>query len=249
MSDKEWNCPDRNPDGGAGEIEIDLLELFYRLLENARRIVAAAVAGMLVFGVYSFVLATPMYRATCRLYVTNAGDSAINLSDLQIGSYLAADYQEVFNTWEVHEKVLENLGLDYTYDQLERMLAVSNPGDTRILDVTVTSDDPKRAADMANEYANVARGYISLTMDTNEPSILSRALRPESPVSPRRAFNTALGFMLGALVMSAVVTAQFLLDDRIKTADDIRRYAGMAALAIVPVNNAAAKADRSGGRR
>ena len=250
MKDKELMRLDQNPDGGAesaGEIEIDLLELFYQLLENGRRIAAAAVAGMLVFALYSFVLATPMYQATCRLYVTNAGDSAINLSDLQIGSYLTADYREVFSTWEVHEKVLENLGLDYTYEQLGTMLTVSNPGDTRILDVTVASDDPKQAADMANEYADVARAYISLTMDTNEPTVLSKALVPDKPVSPRRAFNTALGFVLGALVMIAVVTAQFLLDDKIKTADDIRKYADMAALAVVPINNETAQPDRRNG--
>ena len=254
MKDRELRGPDQGRESGAdmnGEIEIDLLELFYRLLENAKKIAAAAVAGMLIFALYSFVLAVPLYEATCRIYVTNAGDSAINLSDLQIGSYLTADYREVFDTWEVHESVLQNLGLDYSYEELGEMLTVSNPSDTRILDVKVTSDDPKEAANMANEYAKVARAYISRTMDTNEPTILSSALVPEKPVSPRRLFNTALGFLLGALVMIAVTTVQFLLDDKIKTSDDIRKYTGMAALAVVPANDPSAVPEQSrpGGRK
>ena len=249
MKDKELQRLEQGVESGAGmseEIEIDLLELFYRLLENVKKIIAGAVIGMLLFAFYSFVLATPMYEATCRIYVTNASDSAINLSDLQIGSYLTSDYQEVFDTWEVHEKVRQNLGLDYTYEELGKMLTVSNPSDTRILDVTIASDDPREAATMANEYAEVARGYISLTMDTNEPTILSQALLPEKPVSPRRLFNTALGLVLGALVMIGVVTVQFLLDDKIKTADDIRKYTDMAALAVVPSNENSAKLDRKG---
>ena len=249
MKDKELLRLDPGAEGGAGmsgEIEIDLLELFYRLLENVKKIIAGAVIGMVLFAFYSFVLATPMYEATCRVYVTNASDSAINLSDLQIGSYLTSDYKEVFDTWEVHEKVRQNLGLDYSYEKLRDMLKISNPSDTRILDVTVSSADPKEAATMANEYAKVARGYISLTMDTNEPSILSQALVPEKPISPRRLFNTALGFLLGALAMGGIITVQFLMDDKIKTADDIRKYADMAALAIVPRNGESATPGRKG---
>ena len=249
MNDKELQCLERTSEAG-GEFEIDLLELFYRLLENARKIIAGGIAGMLLLAAYSFLLASPMYEATCRIYVTNAKDSALNLSDLQIGSYLTADYREVFDTWEVHESVLQNLGLGYSYDELREMLTVSNPADTRILDVKVASADPREAANMANEYAKVARAYISRTMDTNEPTVLSSALVPERPVSPRRLFNTAMGFLLGALAMAAVTTVQFLLDDKIKTSDDLRKYTGMAALAVVPANGAAAPDQgRQGGRK
>lgn len=218
------------------EIEIDLMELFFRLIENAKKIIAGALVGMFLFAAYSFLLATPMYEATCKIYVLSASDSAISLSDLQIGANLTADYKEVFNTWEVHEQVLQNLGLNYTYSELKDMLSISNPSNTRILAITVTSADPVEAAAMANEYAEVASRFISDTMATDEPSLLSKALQPTHPVSPRKVFNTALGFLLGAVVMCAIVTVKFILDDKIKTAEDIRKYTGMATLAVVPVN-------------
>lgn len=216
------------------ENEIDLMELFYRLLENSKKIIALALVGMLVFGIYSFVFATPMYEATCKLYVMSASDSAINLSDLQIGSYLTSDYQEVFDTWEVQEQVIQNLGLDYTYNELRDMLTLTNPSDTRILYITVKSENANKSAVIANEFAKVASQYISLTMETDEPSVLSEALAPTQPVSPHKMRNMALGLILGALVMCAIVIVQFLLDDKIKTAEDIRKYTGMATLAVVP---------------
>lgn len=239
MSDKELQRLDQRMDDTAdngAEVEIDLMELFYRLIENAKKIIAAALAGMIIMGIYSFVLATPMYEATCKLYVMSASDSAINLSDLQIGSYLTSDYQEVFDTWEVHEMVLSQLGLDYSYEQLESMIEVTNPGDTRILYITVTSDDPQEAKTMANAYAEVASSYIAKTMKTDEPSILSAALLPTKPVSPRKTLNMALGLVLGAVVMMAIVVVQFLMDDKIKTAEDIRKYIDMPTLAVVPTN-------------
>ena len=220
----------------AVDTEIDLLELFYRLIERWKYIVAAACVGALVMIVYSFVLATPIYEATSKLYVMTASDSAINLSDLQIGSYLTSDYQEVFNTWEVQEMVLQNLGLDYSYQQLSEMITVSNPSNTRILNVTAKHRDPQTAARLANEYASVAGRYISETMKTDEPSLLSEALTPTRPVSPKKARNTILGFLIGALLMIAIVTIQFIMDDKVKTAEDIRRYADLPTLALVPVN-------------
>lgn len=252
MNEKELQRVDQKIEDNvesSKEIEIDLMELFFRLIENAKKIIAGALVGMFIFAAYSFLLATPMYEATCKIYVMSASDSAINLSDLQIGAALTADYQEIFNTWEVHEQVLQNLGLDYSYNELEDMISVTNPSSTRILAITVTSDDPAEAAAMANEYAAVASRYISDTMMTDEPSMLSKALEPTDPVSPRKVFNTALGFLLGALVMCAIVTVQFILDDKIKTAEDIRKYTGMPTLAVVPINGDFMSSNREKGGR
>ena len=219
--------------------EIDILELFYRLIERWKYIVTAACVGALIMIVYSFVLATPIYQATSKLYVMSASDSAINLSDLQIGSYLTSDYQEVFSTWEVQEMVLQHLGLDYTYPQLESMITISNPSNTRILNITASNSNPQLAASLANEFASVASRYISETMKTDEPSLLSEALVPSKPVSPKKMLNTILGFLVGALLMIAIITVQFIMDDKVKTAEDIRRYADLPTLALVPINGSA----------
>lgn len=220
-----------------GEIEIDLLELFYYLLERVWYLLAAALFGAVVMLSLSIFVLTPKYEATAKLYVVSSSDSAINLSDLQIGSYLTSDYQEVFTTWEVHEQVLQNLGLDYDYEELEDMIKIENPADTRILHVTVTSEDPVEATAMANEYAKVAQRYIKETMSSDEPNIFSTALEPLEPVSPRKLLNTALGFAGGLLLMAAVFVVRFLTDDKIKTSDDIAKYIGVPTLAIIPSVN------------
>lgn len=251
MNEKELQALEKKyePQTGSGEFEIDLMELFFRLVENARKIIAGALVGMLIFAFYSFLLATPVYEATCKIYVLGSSDSAINLSDLQIGASLTSDYLQVFDTWEVQEQVLQNLGLNYSYAELDSMLTVTNPSNTRILSISIQSDDPAEAAAIANEYASVVSRYISDTMATDEPSLLSKALTPTKPIGPRKLFNTAIGFILGALVMCVIVVVQFILDDKIKTAEDIRKYTGMATLAIVPINGDYAAPSDKGGRK
>jgi capsular polysaccharide biosynthesis protein len=219
------------------ETEIDLTELIYRLLEKVKYIILFSLLFALVAGVYAFFIQTPMYKATAKLYVMSPSDSAINLSDLQIGTYLTNDYQEVFKTWEVHEMVVKDLGLSYTYEQMQDMLTVTNPTDTRILYITVTSADPGEATNIANEYASVAQKYISSTMATEEPNVLSVALRPTLPTSPNKTKSVLIGLILGFFLSVAVITVQFVMDDKIKTAEDISKYAGLATLAIVPILN------------
>ena len=230
-------------------IEIDMQALLFRLLDKWLFIVGAALVGAVVMAITSFLFLTPMYEATSKLYVLSANDSAINLSDLQIGAYLTKDYQEVFNNWEVHQQVIDNLGLEYTYEELAEMLTISNPTDTRILCITIRSDNPQEAKEIANEYSDVAKRYIGVTMKTEEPMIMSEALLPTKPVSPRKALNTFLGFVLAGFVAAAIVVVQFVLDDKTKTADEILKYANMPTLAVVPAKESDTRMNTSGKKR
>lgn len=217
------------------EREIDLVELGFELLDKLKYIVIAAILGVLIAAVYTFGIAVPQYEAVAKLYVLNSGDSVVNLSDLQIGNYLAKDYTEVFQTWEVNEMVRGNLGLNYTYEQLKNMVTVNNPADTRILYITVRSADPQEAANMANEYAKVVSAFVSDVMATEHPNTLSKAITPTNPVSPRKARNLIIGLLLGIVLAVALIVVRFVLDDSIKSADDVTQHTGLPVLAIIPM--------------
>lgn len=233
----------------ANTTTIDLVDLAYRLLANWKLIVALAVLLAVVMGVYTFAFITPMYEATSVIYVLSPSDSAIDMSDLQIGTALTSDYVKVFDMWEVHEGVISNLGLPYSYSQIRNMLSVKNDADTRMLDITITSPSPTEAAAIANEYAEVVSDYIAQTMSTDRPNMVSSALVPANPVSPNKTRNIMLGFILGALIGAGIVTVRMLLDDKYKTAEDIRKYAGLYTLAVIPLEDADGGKDRRGGRR
>lgn len=217
------------------EQEIDLLELLHVLLGSLKFIVLAAVIGGALLGGYSYFFATPMYASTASMYVISSRDSVVDLSSIQIGSYLTADYQEVLKTWEVNERVRENLGLSYTRQQLEEMMTIENPTNTRIISIEIKSENPQEAASIANEYAEVASAYIAETMITDKPNILSVALPAEFPYSPNIMRNGLIGLLLGGLAAAAVFTVRYVLNDKIMSADDIDKYIGIATLAVVPL--------------
>ena len=114
------------------EMEIDLVALFYRLLEKIHWILLTALIAAAITGIIVYKVITPVYQATAKIYIVGS-DTTISLSDLQIGSNLAADYQEVFKNWHVHELVDKRLNLDYSYTKLSSMITVSNPANTHVL--------------------------------------------------------------------------------------------------------------------
>ena len=217
------------------EETIDLLELLYALLGKWREIAAATVACALIAAIGVLFFVTPKYQASSTIYVISRKDSAINISDLQIGTALTDDYIQVFHMWEVQEKVISNLDLPYTYSQLDGMLSVTNASNTRMLEITVTSESAQEAADIANEYAEVVRDYIAKKMATDKPSIMSTALVPTVPVSPNKTKSILLGALLGFVVSAGVIVVITLLDDTYKTAEDIKKYTGLVTMAVIPL--------------
>lgn len=217
------------------EETIDLLELLYALLGKWREIAAATVACALIAAIGVLFFVTPKYQASSTIYVISRKDSAINISDLQIGTALTDDYIQVFHMWEVQEKVISNLDLPYTYNQLDGMLSVTNASNTRMLEITVTSESAQEAADIANEYAEVVRDYIAKKMATDKPSIMSTALVPTVPVSPNKTKSILLGALLGFVVSAGVIVVITLLDDTYKTAEDIKKYTGLVTMAVIPL--------------
>ena len=227
---------------------IDLVDLFYRLLASWKLILCLALVAAVASGVYTIYFVTPLYSATSIIYVLSP-ESIINVSSLQLGNALASDYLKVFNMWEVHEEVRSNLELNYSYTKLKSMLSVSNTSGTRMLDINVKSSSPQEAADLANEYAKVVSEFIHETMAVDKPSIMSVALKPTNPVSPNRVQNIALGFIGGAMVAAAIVVFRFLMDDKLRTSDDIRQYAGLVTLAVVPVEDEEDSLDINKGKK
>ena len=229
---------------------LDLVELFYYLLSKVHIILLGMIAGALLLGAYATNRVVPVYTATSKLYIVGSTGASI-IADLQIGTVLTMDYQEVFKTWEVHQMVNEALGTNYSYSALQSMISVSNPEDTRILYITARHPDSQTAADIANAYATAAKRFIVQTMKTDEPSTFSIALVPGVSSGGGVTGYVIRGMLLGTVLSVGLLVLIFLLDNRPKSPEDVMRYANIPTLAVIPVNlelSGAKKRGRKAGR-
>ena len=71
-------------------------------------------------------------------------------------------------------------------------------------------------------------------MDQQEPNVFEYGYVNNQHVSPSKTKNTMIGTLAGGVLAAAVVILLHLLDDSIKTPDDIERYLGLNTLASLP---------------
>lgn len=212
---------------------IDLIELFYYCLSKCYIVIIAALIGAIWMGVSNVFFSTPIYTATSKLYIVGQTGESI-MYDLQIGTVLTLDYQEVFQTWEVHQMVNEQLKTEFPYSMLQSMIKVTNPEDTRVLYITVTYPDAQMAADIANAYAMAGKRFITESMLTDEPTTFSVALVPSIPNSSSTTSQVIKGFLLGTVLAGGLLVLAFVLDNRPKSPDDIMACSGLPTLAVIP---------------
>ena len=198
-------------------------------------IIAAALIGMIAAGVFTKFCVTPTYEATAKLYVQEAQGKVVDLSAINLSDKLTADYVQVFKNWHVHESVIRNLDLPYSYRQIERMLTINTPENTRIIEITVTSTDPNEAYDIAMAYAKVAPAFIEAKMETSRPNIFEEPRVPSRPSSPNMTLNVFIGTFLGAVAAVAVIFIQFVSDDRVRNAEMLQKRLGLATLGMMPI--------------
>ena len=213
------------------EIEIDLSEIFHLLFKKLWLIIFCFFLGAGVTGLYTKVVVTPQYEATSMLYIIGSSGNALDLSDLQIGTQLTSDYQSLAISRPVVNKVIKNLGLNTTYEQLIQTISLENPTDTRFLKISVTNEDPKMAKNISNALAETLIDRVVTVMHTDKPTIAEYAVVPDYPVSPSVSKNTMLGGLLGAMLMIAFIVLMYIADDTIKDEEDVEKYLKLNTLA------------------
>lgn len=228
-------------DRDADVMTIDLVEVFQVIWHWLWLIVLVALAcGTAAYAFSKFVLPEE-FESTTKIYVldkSGAGgtNSQSTYSDLQVGMQLTKDYVELIKSRTVLEAVMKDNHLDqtYTYEQFAEMVNVQTPADTRIVTITVTNHDPALAQKLADDIRKRSGELIIKTMQIDAVNTYEKANYPDRKSAPSCGRWAVVAALIGALAVSAVVIARYLLDDTIKTSDDVEKYLGLSNLALIP---------------
>ena len=216
-------------------IEIDLVELLGVILHNLWIIIVSGVIVAAVALLVSYFVITPKYESVTKIYViskTNA--DTMTYSDLQAGSTLTKDYKELVKSRPVLEEVIAETGIDVELKGLEEQITVEVPTDTRIVSITVEDKDPYEARIIADSVRIAASKHIREVMDTEAVNVVEEASLPIEKSSPSILKNTAIGYAVGLFLAIAIVIINYIMDDTIKTPDDVEKFLGVSVLGSIP---------------
>ena len=214
-----------------------LLKKFYWLL------LAGIIAAACVYAVLALFV-TPTYESKVSFYVYNSANNTqqvgtINNSDLQAAESLATTYSKILESNSVLDAVLEDLNTagELSRKELSRMIEVSVVSNTQLLEVVVTSTDAQFACRIADAFGRVAPTEIVRITKAGGVEVVDHPEVATEKSSPRTVFDSALGFVVGAILASLVLVMQMLSDTTIYLPEDIEKLAGVTVLGQIPEIN------------
>lgn len=225
------------------ELTIDLGELFMVLWSKIHIILLSTILLALVAFVGTKIFITPQYTSETKMYVLSKQDASagVTYNDLITGTQLTKDYMELVKSRPVLEQAIAVLNLDMSADELSNMVSVENQTDTRIISIQVTSPKPKQAKEIADAIREAVGAQITKITDADAVNTVEEGSLPTSPSSPNVAKNMAMGGILGFILAVGILTLIYILDDTIKTPDDVEKYLGLNVLTSIPIQEGTRK--------
>ena len=217
--------------------EIDLFRLAgYLWSKKYLILLSTLIAGFLYLGfVYFFV--APKYEAKITLYANNYNTSDVSTSittnDISASVKLVNTYAAIIVSDPVIDEVIENTGGGVSSEGLIHSIQIDAVNDTEVFTVKVKNTDPERAAELANEIANVAPKKIESIVEGCSVKVISLAKTPQKAVSPSYSDSFVRGAFGGFVLILAILILLELLDTSIKSADDMK-YWSYPVLGTVP---------------
>lgn len=215
---------------------IDLLEVLEVVRQHILIIVLVTViAAAAGFGFSRFVM-VPQYEASALMIVNTRQDTTANVTSDQINSAtkLVSTYSIIIKSDTVLQQVISNLGLTLTYDQLKERVTVSAVDDTQVMQITVRSDNPEWARQVCEQITTISPDVILESVEAGSVKLISQAAVTPEPVSPNVMKNTAIAALLGLVVSIGIVVLRELLDNKIKSEDDVRKYLDLPVVGVIP---------------
>lgn len=215
---------------------IDLLEVLEVVRQHILIIVLVTViAAAAGFGFSRFVM-VPQYEASALMIVNTRQDTTANVTSDQINSAtkLVSTYSIIIKSDTVLQQVISNLGLTLTYDQLKERVTVSAVDDTQVMQITVRSDNPEWARQVCEQITAISPDVILESVEAGSVKLISQAAVTPEPVSPNVMKNTAIAALLGLVASIGIVVLRELLDNKIKSEDDVRKYLDLPVVGVIP---------------
>ena len=228
--------------------EINLKELWEYFVSKLYIVIIVLMVAILVSNIYILFLQTPLYKSTATLVLTRAESSdtaSITQNDVNLNQKLVGTYSEIIKSRRILNKVIKNLKIDTTWEQLQKNVSVKNKADTELITITVVSDDSKVAPSIANEIADVFSDDIITIYNIQNVSIIDYAIESERPYNINYTKQTAVAFVAGLVISCAIIFVMFYFDTTIKSSEEIEEKLGVTVLGSVPMHGKKKK----GGKR
>lgn len=221
--------------------ELDLKELFFMFWNKKLEIILITLMFVAVGIGYSYFFVKPEYTSTTSLVLAQSsssgqtGDDAISATDLTMNSKLVSTYSELIKRKAILGQVCENLNIpESNIQELRGKIKVNSAKNTEIIEISVTNKDPNIAAAIANEIAKVFGEKIVEIYNISNVYLLDRAEANAVPSNINHMKDVVIFAFIGLVIAAVYVLIANMLDNTIKTEQDVEATTELLVLSSIP---------------
>lgn len=223
--------------------ELDLKELFEMFWNKKIKIILIMAIFAVIGVIYSIGFVVPEYTAFTKLVLagqssdaTGNTTEAITTTDLTINSKLVGTYSELVTSNDVVRQVIANTGIDISEEALKSSIEVSSVEDTDVIRISVTNQNPTYATKLTNETAKAFMEKVAEIYNINNVHVVDEAEEPQSPSNVNHLKDVIIFTFIGVVVAVAYVLIANMLDNTIKTREEVERLYKIPVIAEIPLN-------------
>lgn len=220
---------------------ITLKDLWDLLIRRIIVIVLAAAVVAAGFFALDMTFYRPQYSSTASLYIQRTSEESASVgeaaNELSLALRLVYDCNYFLKSRTVLNAVIEDLDLDMTYSQLYSRISAVNPANTRIMEITVRGDSPEQAKMIVDRICDLGPEKIEAAIGFSQVHLYEYGELPERPSNRPGVMKYVVAGVAAALAAYAVFLLKFIMDDRIRSDEDIEKTLGLSVLAEIPNAN------------
>lgn len=215
----------------------DLWSVFVHRLWTIILVVLIAVSS---FYIVKSVTYTPKYESTATLYILKQDNEVSDYetsSNFSLALNVVNDCDYLLKSHAVLDEVITETGLDISYDSLCDSISISNPENTRILEVSVESSSPQLSKKIVDRVCEIGADKIEDAMGFQQVNLYEYGIYNEEPCNRTSITTYILAGLIVAVLTYAVFLIIFLLDDILRTDEDIYKQLKLHVIGDIPNAN------------
>ena len=209
--------------------------------------------GCFIFVLIAAVLATgagyffaklnykPMYSSTAKVFLVGVyeGEFDINqfANDYNVAFRIIDECVIMLNSRTVLNAVGDDLGIANGYANLSGSVSISNPEETRVINITATASSPQKAKQIVDSVCKCGAKVINDMYAYDQFRVFEEGTLNNWPINNIGPTTYAKYGVIAAALVYFIFLAIFLFDNYIYTEEDIETYLGLSVIGDIPDAN------------
>ena len=218
--------------------ELDLKDLLNYCKRKLDVVFLTVILALLIGYTYIEYVQVPMYQGITTIILVEKNDNRVSdlvtQNEITVNEKLVTTYSEVIKSKRVLNRVITDLELETSIEDLIEAIQVSSVQDTAIIALVVENEDGEQAAIIANKIAEVFKEEITQIYNLENVSIIDEAVEEDEPYNVNIPLQFIVYAIIGGIISVAIIFVMYYFNNSISNKQEIESKLNIPVIGEVP---------------